>query len=309
MFEAMGLQHRTRRRALAASMAILALTVGAACGSSNPSSSSGSGRIAVVAAENFYGNLVAQLGGRFISVTSILSDPQADPHLFEPGTANAAAVAHARLVIDNGLGYDGFMDRLFAAAPSPDRRVVSVADVLGISGAGANPHIWYDVPRLPEIARAMADGLIAVDPAHRADYERRLSEFDASLKPLEDAVASLMANHAGEPVAYTEPVAGYLLQAAGLVVRTPEAFARAIEEGHDPSPQAVAAMEGLLGSGGVRVLIYNAQATSPITDRLREIAGAHGVPIVPVTETLPPGMSFQQWQLGQVQAIAGALGG
>jgi zinc/manganese transport system substrate-binding protein len=262
----------------------------------------------VVAAENFYGNIASQLGGTYVTVLSILSDPNADPHLFEPGTANAAAVADARIVIENGLGYDAFMDRLVSAAPTPQRRVVTMADVVHITGAGANPHIWYDVPRVPSMAKAIADALGAADPTHRDFYAARLAQFDASLQPLQDAVATLNARDAGAPVAYTEPVPGYLIQAAGLVVRTPDAFAKAIEEGNDPTPQAVAAMEGLITNRQVRVLLYNSQATSPITVRLRQLAQQHGVPIVAVTETLPPGKTFQSWQLGQVEALQRALG-
>jgi zinc/manganese transport system substrate-binding protein len=295
-----------------AAIAVLALSVSlAACGAGAAAGGGGSGsdRITVVAAENFYGDIASQLGGPFVKVTSILSDPNADPHLFEPGTANAAAVAEARLVIDNGLGYDAFIDRLLAAAPSARRKVVTIADVFGITGGNANPHIWYDLPRIPDAAKAIADALASISPVHRAYFSDRLTAFDASLKPLQDAVAAIKSNHGGAPVAYTEPVPGYLLQAAGLVVRTPDAFARSVEEGNDPPAQAVAVMEGLITNRQVRVLLYNSQATSPITVRLRSLAAQHGVPVVPVSETLPPGLSFQAWQLRQVEALARALGG
>jgi zinc/manganese transport system substrate-binding protein len=297
---------RSERRPWAVVCVVAAAAIASACGSAD--SRGGSGRISVVAAENFYGDIAAQLGGPYVRATSILSDPNADPHLFEPGTANAAAVSQARLVIENGLGYDAFMERLLSASRSSSRIVLTIADAVGIGGADANPHIWYDLPRLPEMAKAIADGLIAADPAHRPFFQDRLSTFEASLEPLDDAVTGIKARHGGAPVAYTEPVSGYLLAAAGLIVRTPPEFARAIEEGNDPSPQAVAAMEGLLTESQVRVLLYNSQATSPITDRMRRLAQEHGIPIVPVTETLPKGQSFQQWQLSQIQALAGALG-
>jgi len=284
-----------------------------ACGGAPARSStygpSGQRGIPVVAAENFYGDIAAQIGGPHISVTSILTDPNADPHLFEPGTATGAAVAAGQVVIENGLGYDAFMDRLLSAAPNGDRKVVNIAKALGISGAGANPHIWYDVSRLPQIAKAIADGLSAADPGHRTDFQQGLSRFDASLASLDEAVASIKSRYAGAPVAYTEPVPGYLLQAAGLVVKTPEAFATSIEEGNEPTPQALAAMQALLTNKQVRVLLYNSQATSPITARMRQLAGQNGIPVVPVTETLPRGLSFQRWQLEQVQALAKALGG
>jgi zinc/manganese transport system substrate-binding protein len=280
----------------------------AGCSSSNGAQGA-AGPINVVAAENFYGDITEQIGGSHVTVTSILSDPDADPHLYEPGTANAAAVAEAQLVIDNGVGYDSFMGKLLDASPDPNRRVVTIADVLHITDAGANPHLWYDLPRLPEIAAAIADGLGAVDPSNRSYFQTQLSSFDASLKPLDDALAQIKTRYQGAPVAYTEPVPGYLLQAAGLTVETPEDFALAIEGGNEPTPQAVAAMDALLTGGQVRVLLYNSQATSPITERLLQLASQSQIPVVPVTETLPPGKTFQDWQLGQIRALATALGG
>ncbi len=287
-------------------IALLAGLTGCAKSTSTPGTG---GKIQVVAAENFYGDIVSQLGGDHVQVVSILSDPSADPHLYEPGTANAAAVAHASLVIESGLGYDAFMDRLLAASPNSGRSVVTIADALHISGADANPHIWYDVPQVPLIAKTISDSLIKIDPANRSYYQDHLAAFDASLKPLNNAVAAIKSSYAGQPVAYTEPVPGYMLAAAGLVVQTPADFARAIEEGNEPTAQSVAAMEALLTNKQVQVLLYNSQATSPVTDRMRQIAQQHGIPIVPVSETLPPNMTFQQWQLSQVQALLQALGG
>ena len=284
-------------------VALLVALSGAACGTS----SAGSSRtLSVVAAENFYGDIAFQIGGARVHVTSILSDPQADPHLFEPGTAVAAEVATATLVIENGLGYDAFVDRLIAAAPNDRRRVVNVSSALGV-GSGANPHIWYDLPRAGEIAAAIERGLASVDSAHQSEYRQRLQTFDASLKPLLEALDAIKTRHPGAPVAYTEAVPAYLLQAAGLRILTPEAFARAIEQGTDPPPQAFAAMDSLLTGHLIDVLLYNSQATSPITERLRAVAGQNGIPVVPVTETLPPGATFQTWQLGQIRAIAAAL--
>jgi zinc/manganese transport system substrate-binding protein len=278
-----------------------------ACAGGAAGASDRSGPLRVVAAENFYGDIARQLGGANVSVNSILTDPEADPHLFEPGTVAAGLVAQAGLVVENGLGYDAFIDRLLQAAPNSDRRVVVISKALGVADPAANPHLWYDALRLPRMAKAIADGLAAADPSNRSFYTARLSAFDRSLKPLDDAIAGLRSRFAGAPVAYTEPVPGYLLSAAGLVVRTPEAFARSIEEGNEPTPQAVAAMEALLTGRQVRVLLYNSQATSPVTDRMRNVALRNGIPVVPVTETLPPGSAFQHWQLEQVRALSRAL--
>lgn len=264
-------------------------------------------RLQVVAAENVYGNLVAQLGGPHVAVTSILTDPNADPHLYEPGARNGLAVARAGLVVQNGLGYDAFMSKLEAAAPSALRRVVTIADALGVRGADANPHLWYDVPRLGRVAAAIASGLERADPAHAAAYRAGLRRFDASLAPLVAAVARIRSRFAGTPVAYTEPVPAYLVAAAGLIDRAPAGFTRAIEEGREPAPQDVSAMTALVSGRRVRVLLYNSQAVSPITERVRQAARRAGVPVVAVTETLPPRRSLQSWLLAQTRALEAAL--
>jgi zinc/manganese transport system substrate-binding protein len=162
----------------------------------------------VVAGENVYGDIARQIAGPYARVTSILSDPNADPHLFEAGTANGLAVAHADVVIRNGLGYDAFVDSLEEAAPRHDRVTVTVADVLGVHGSGANPHLWYDVPAAGRIARAIERALVGVDATHAAAYRAGLARFETSLEPLRRAVAALRAAHRGDTVATTEPVGG-----------------------------------------------------------------------------------------------------
>ena len=275
-----------------------------ACGGS---SRGATGKLDVVAAENVYGNIAAQIGGPHVSVTSILTNPDADPHLFEPGTSSGLAVAGAKVVIQNGLGYDAFMAKLENAAPSKHRIVVTTADVLGIQGKDANPHLWYDVPKLGRIARAIASALERADPRHAAAYRSGLSHFDRSLGPLRREVATIRTRFHGAPVAYTEPVPGYLLLAAELRNLAPDSFTRPIEDGSEPSPSAVAAMNALVAHHRIRVLLYNSQAVSPITARLRAAAVAAGIAIVPVAETLPLGLTFQEWQLEQARALATAL--
>jgi zinc/manganese transport system substrate-binding protein len=265
-------------------------------------------RLDVVAGENVYGDIAAQIGGPRVSVTSVLSDPNADPHLFEPGTAIGLDVARAAVVIQNGLGYDTFMNRLEAAAPKSRRVQLTVANVLGISGADANPHLWYDVPALPRIAAAIEQALVQADPKGSAAYRAGLARFDRSLAPLRSVVAAIRARHAGAPVAYTEPVPGYLVAAASLRNLAPAGFTRAIEDGTEPAPAAVAQMLALVHDHRVRVLLYNSQAVSPITVRIRAAARTAGVPVVAVTETLPPRQTFQSWQVGQARALQVALG-
>src|SRR4051794_21012601 len=274
-----------------------------ACGSST-----GAGdKLEVVAAENVYGSIAAQIGGPHVSVTSILTSPSADPHLFEPGTSSGLAVAGAQVVLQNGLGYDAFMTRLENAAPSKNRVVVTMADVLGLQGNDTNPHLWYDVPKLDRIATAISAAFARADPPHATAYRRGLSRFERSLEPLKREVATIRTRFHGMPVAYTEPVPGYLVAAAGLRNLAPDSFARPLEEGTEPSASAVSAMSRLVAQRRIRVLLYNAQAASPLTKRLRSAAQNAGIPVVPVTETLPPGVSFQQWQLDQARTLAAAL--
>jgi len=282
---------------------VLAVIALAGCGGG----SSAGGRLDVVAAENVYGNIAAQIGGRHVSVTSILTSPDADPHLFQPGTSGGLAVATAKVVLQNGLGYDAFMAKLEDAAPSKGRSVVTMADVLGVHGKDANPHLWYDVPALGRIAGAIAEALERADPRHAAAYRAGLARFERALEPLRREVATIRARFHGAPVAYTEPVPGYLVAAAGLRNLAPDSFTRPIEEGTEPSPAGVAAMDALVSQRRVRVLLYNGQAVSPITSRLRAAARRAGIPVVRVTETLPAGATFQQWQLRQARALAAAL--
>jgi zinc/manganese transport system substrate-binding protein len=282
---------------------VLALAVClSACGSAPAS-----GKLDVVAAENVYGNIASQIGGPHVSVTSILTSPSADPHLFEPGTSTGLAVAGAKVVLQNGLGYDAFMTRLENAAPSKSRVVVTMADVLDVHGTDANPHLWYDVPRLDRIATAIAASFARADPSHASAYRRGLQRFERSLAPLRSEVAGIRTRFHGAPVAYTEPVPGYLISAAGLRNLAPDSFTRLIEEGAEPSASAVSAMSELVAQHRIRVLLYNSQAVSPVTARLRAAAQKAGIPVVPVSETLPPHLTFQQWQLGQARALAAAL--
>lgn len=274
-----------------------------ACGSSTGAG----GKLDVVAAENVYGDIAAQIGGPHVAVTSLLTSPTADPHLFEPGTSSGLAVADAKVVLQNGLGYDAFMTRLENAAPSKDRVVVTLADVLGVHGNDANPHLWYDVPQLDRIATAIATAFARADRSHAAAYRRSLHRFEHTLGPLRREVAAIRTRFPGAPVAYTERVPGYLVSAAGLRNLAPDSFTRPLEEGVEPSASAVAAMSELVAQRRIRVFLYNSQAVSPLTARLRSAAQEAGIPVVPVTETLPPHLTFQQWQLEQARALAAAL--
>jgi len=280
----------------------------AGCGSSQPPAIPGVVR--VVAGENFWGNIAAQIGGRHVQVTSILTSPTADPHLYESDVANAVAVAEAGLVIQNGAGYDVFLSQLLGATRHPGRVVVSVQDVLGVTGPDVNPHFWYDIPRVPEVARAIEAALARLEPGDAGAFAAGLATFDASLRPIEAVIAEIRRRYPGAPVAYTERVPGYLLAAAGLRVLTPPGFAAAIEDGTDPSPDDTVAMDGLFTGRKVRVLLYNAQVVSPVTQHVEALARQARIPVVGVTETMPPSFrSYQAWQLSQAEALLRALGG
>jgi zinc/manganese transport system substrate-binding protein len=274
----------------------------AGCGSRG-----GGSTLDVVASTNVYGDITAQIGGAHVGVTSVLSDPNADPHLFEPGTQNGLAVAEAKVVIQNGAGYDDFMGRLESASPSSGRVVVTIADVLGVHGRDANPHLWYDVPRLPRIAGAIAAGLEEADPKHAAAYRDGLDRFVKSLRLLDEEVRRIRTRYAGRPIAYTEPVPGYLVAALGLRNLAPASFTRAIQNGSEPPAEAVASMNALIAGHRVDVLLYNSQAVSPITLRVRAAAQQAGIPVVGVTETLRPHLTFQQWQLDQARSLQRTL--
>jgi zinc/manganese transport system substrate-binding protein len=260
------------------------------------------GGIDVVAAENVYGDVAAQIGGPYVHVTSILSDPNADPHLFTPRSSTGLAVARARVVIRNGLGYDTFVDKLLAATPAKGRIVITAGT------RGANPHVWYDPNVVRRLSAAVAGALGSVDPSHAQFFERRERRFLRSgIEPVLRAERQLRKDAHGEAVAYTEPLPGYLVAAAGLRNLAPPAFTRAIEDGSEPPPSAVAAMLSLVRGHEVRALLYNSQTVSPITARIRDAARTVGIPVVAVTETLPPGFTYQSWQLREVRALAAAL--
>lgn len=280
----------------------------AACSSHTGTSSSG--EVQVVAAENFWGNICSQIGGTHVAVTSIISDPNTDPHTYETNAANAAAVSSAQLVLENGLGYDDFVSKILATGgDDPGRRVLTVQQVLGIHGADANPHVWYDTARLPAVAAAIAKQLSAIDPRHRSYYDANVRRFDRSLQPLLAVINDIKQKYAGTPIAYTERVPGYLVQAAGLRLGTPPSFSQALEDGNDPSPQDTAFFDAAITAHKVKVLLYNSQVVDAQTDHIKQLARSAGVPIVGVSETMPPGQTFQSWQLGQDKSLLRALGG
>jgi zinc/manganese transport system substrate-binding protein len=265
--------------------------------------------ISVVAAENFYGSIAQQLGGKYVTVTSLITNPNADPHLYESSAQDASYVASAKVVILNGVGYDDFMNKLLGAAHSINQQVISAAQILNVTTAGANPHLWYDVPKMTQLARAITASYIVKDPTHKVSYEQNLSRFDRSLQPLLATINQIKQRYSGTNVAYTEPVPGYLLAAAGLTVKTPIGFAKAVEDGDDPSPADTGTMDSLMKNKQVTLLLYNAQTVSPVTQHVKTLAQQAGIPVIGVTETMPTGEpTYQAWQQTQLNELLNALG-
>ena len=266
------------------------------------------GTIAVLGTENFYADLLAQVGGTKVTVSSILNDPNADPHEYEANPQTAKLVADAKLVIVNGIGYDGFMDRLLGASTKPDRVVLTVQDILK-KADDDNAHVWYDPATMPAVAEAATAALSKLDPQDASYFAAQKTKYLAALKPIDAKIASLRATYRGAPVAFTEAVAGYQAAAIGLAVLTPEGFMRAIEQSVDPAPADVAAERDLLTGRKVKVLLYNSQVTSPLTKDIHDLAVTSGVPVVGVAETIPAQFkTYQDWMLAQLAELETALG-
>lgn len=263
--------------------------------------------VPVVAAENFWGNITNQLGGRAVSVTSLITNPNADPHLFETDAADAAKLASAKVVIENGASYDTWM-RSLLSADSGHPTIVTAANVLHITGSDPNPHLWYDIPAVPKVAAAISAALIKADPKDATTFRANLVRFDASLQPLLATLATIRSRFSNAPVAYTERVPGYALAVAHLAVKTPPGFARAVEDGTDPGPADTLAMQQLLTGHKIDVLLYNVQTVTPVTSQIRSLARTSDIPVVGVSETMPSNATtYQQWQESQLTALLGAL--
>lgn len=291
-------------RAVAAGVAILALMLGAGCsGGGAPSD----GRVAVVASTSVWGSLAAQVGGDRVVVTSLLQGQNVDAHDYEPKPADGRAIARARYVVVNGLGYDAWASKLLAANRSADRSVLDVGELVGLH-EGANPHRWYAPDEVRRVVERIADDLVRIDAAHAAEYQQRRDALLASgMREYFDLVAAIRRDHAGVAVGATESVASPLIEALGLRLASPASFLAAVAEGVDPTPQDKATMDTQIRGRQVRVLIVNRQNLTPDVQRLVEAAKAAGVPTVDVTETPPADTSFQAWQVAQLQALAGAL--
>ena len=298
--------HRTILTSLAlATPALLAVGCGPAYTPADPAAAGN--RIVAVGAENEYANLISQIGGRYVAVTAIISNPNTDPHTFEASPSVAEVVSTARLIVQNGVGYDDFMGKIESASPSSSRRVIDVQKLLGLPNGTPNPHLWYAPGTMPAVAQAVASALSAMQPRHAALFDANAAEFDRSLEPWNGALRQFRARYRGTPVATTEPVGDYMLEAAGTDNLTPFSLQADVMNGVDPAPQNVSLQNDLLTQHRVTVLLYNQQVTDSLTQAFLSAAAKSGIPVVGVYETMPPGYDYQGWMLAEVQALRRAL--
>ena len=303
---------RTRSGVLAAlstAAALLAALLATACSSATAAGNAGgTASIQAIGAENEYANVIQQIGGKYVQATAIMSNPNTDPHTFEASPAVAREISNASLIVQNGVGYDTWASDIEKAVPASSRKIVDVQQLLGLPDSTPNPHLWYNPTTMPKVATAIADDLAAIQPAHASYFKANAAKFTQSLSAWTQAIAAFKASHPNTPVATTEPVADYMLQAAGADNMTPWAFQADIMNGTDPSPQNVAAEKALFTQHKVKVFLYNQQVTDTLTDSFIDLAHANGVPVVGVYETMPtPGYDYQTWMTAEVNALDKAV--
>ncbi|MCI4320508.1 MAG: zinc ABC transporter substrate-binding protein [Thermoplasmata archaeon] len=299
---------RTGRTALVvlAVLALVSVTAYAAWTSQAPSRSSG-GVIQVVAAENFWGSLVAQIGGPHVQVLSIVTDPNADPHEYTANTTDARAVADAQLVIVNGAGYDTWAQGLISASNSPGQVVLNVADLLG-QKEGVNPHFWYDPGYVNATIAQMLVDLTTVDKPDSSYFQQQYFALQTSLGHTDARMSEIRAKFGGTHVASTESIFQYLANATGLDLVSPYSFMKAVAEGIDPSFNDITTFYNQLRNDNVSVLVYNEQTVTPLTGNIELNATELHIPIVAVTETIqPPNVPFQTWMEAELIGLENAL--
>jgi zinc/manganese transport system substrate-binding protein len=287
---------------------ITALTMLLAAGPMGIVAAEAAGPVRAIGVENEYADVISQIGGKFVQVQAIETDPNTDPHTFEASPKIAKEIAAAQLIVVNGVGYDDWADKIMSASHSPNRKVINVQKLLGLPDDTANPHLWFDPKTMPAVAKAVGDALAEVDPAHTADFHANADKFVASLEPWNAAIAAFKAKHDKTPIAVTEPVADYLLHAMGFNILTPFTLEKAIMDGNDPSPQDVTIQNGLLSDHKVKVFAYNQQVTDALTKSFLDASKKARIPVVGVYETMPtPGYTYQSWMLAEVAALERAV--
>jgi zinc/manganese transport system substrate-binding protein len=292
-------------------LVVLALLTSGLIGSAWARGSASAGvpsRIVAIGAENEYANVLSQIGGKYVTVSSILNNPNTDPHTFEASASVAEDVAKAQLIVQNGVGYDSFMNNIEAASANSARKVIVVQNVLDLPADTPNPHLWYKPTTMPAVAKVMAKDLGKLDPGHAAYFRANLATFDASLDPWLKAIAAFKSAYDHTPVAVTEPVADYLLQAMGAHILTPFVFQADIMNGVDPAPEDITLEDNYFTTHQVKLFCYNQQVVDALTSSIRQVATKAHVPVVGVYETMPtPGYDYQSWMLAETKAITSAV--
>jgi zinc/manganese transport system substrate-binding protein len=281
-------------------------TVLAACGAPPAGASSGK-TLQVVAGQNFWGSIASQLGGSHVTVTSVVTNPNADPHDYESNTKDARAFATADYVILNGAGYDDWASKLLSANPNQSRKVFMVADLLS-KKAGDNPHFWYNPDWVEKVADKITADYQAIDSADSSYFGDQRAALQTAMTPYHDRVAKIRSSFRGVVVASTESIFEYMAAALGLNLISPPQFMMAVAEGNDPPAQTVAEFHNLIAGKKIKVLVYNVQTSTNITDDLKRQATNNGIPVVGVSETLQPvDATFQEWQGAQLLTLQNAL--
>ena len=288
---------------LAALVVLVSLAGG--CGAS----STGSARavISVVAAENFWGNVATQLGGSKVSVQSVVTDPNTDPHEYESSTNDARAFADAGLVVLNGAGYDAWGRKLLDANPSNHRQVLDVAQLLGLK-VGDNPHFWYNPAYVERVADSITASYRSIDSADASYFDQKRADFATALQPYTTEIANITRKYSATPIGSTESIFVYMASALGLNLTTPEEFMNAVAEGTDPPASSIVTFQNQISANQIKALVYNSQTATATTTNVKALAGAHHIPSVGVSETLlPANATFQEWQLKQLKSLEAAL--
>jgi zinc/manganese transport system substrate-binding protein len=304
-----------RPRAALAVVLVLVAVCGAGCGGGGQNTTAGRGSsnatINAVGAENQYANVIEQIGGKYVKVTAIESNPNTDPHTFEASPSVAEAVSGASLLVENGVGYDTYMEKIESAGGAgsdSQRLVINVQKLLGLPDSTPNPHLWYKPETMPAVAKALVSDLSVLQPAHAAYFQANAKKFDESLKQWYAAIAKFKDAYPNTPVASTEPVGDYMLEAAGTKNLTPFSLQADIMNGTDPAPQNVTLQNGLFSGHEVKVFVHNQQVTDSLTESFVQAAKAAGIPVVGVYETMPtPGYDYQSWMLAEVKALEKAV--
>lgn len=296
-----------RKSTLFAFVLLLSVIVGSALYAHTHKTIGTSGKLRVVAAENFWGSLIAQIGGSKVQVTSIVSDPNADPHEYEVTSVDARSIATANYVIINGAGYDTWADKLLSASPNIRRVTCNIARLVGVP-QGQDPHLWYNPVFVNEAIAQMEQDLLTLDPADKAYFQARYKALETDLLPYQRHVEAIKAQFAGTRVAATESVFGYLARATGLNLISPPAFTEAVSEGNDPPASSVVIFQQQLQSHQVHTLVYNKQTVTPLTSSIKQLANQQHIPTVGITETMqPPTASFETWMNAELSDLQDAL--